>query len=172
MTRVTIDDVVLHATSVSNSGGWNTTSKQTEEGFEFTSYIRSEPIEASIEGWIPVEDYSTLQNLRDSAEPFPASIGELSIRRASLESLDISEEQGTSSHYKVSVTIKELRQASIETAEISIETESSGSMGTAAEDVEKSAAQPEGSNGGETEEETGGVAGTLAGIRESLSGVL
>jgi len=69
------------------------------------------------------------------------------------------------------VTIEEVREATVETAEITVETEDGASLGTAAGDTESSLAQPEDTDGGQTEEETGGIAGTLSGIRESLSGV-
>jgi len=173
MSIVTIGDVVLSATDISDSGGWNSPSKRTEAGFEYDSFVRREPIEVSIEAWVPVEEYETLQDLRDSGEPFTTSIGQqASPSKAKLESLDVTNEQQTTSHHKVSVTIREVQEATIETAELSIETEEGASLGTAAEDTEPSLAQPEDSDGGQTEDETGGVVGALAGVRKSLSGVL
>jgi hypothetical protein len=173
MAVVTINDIAIAATSISDSGAWNSPSKRTEEGFEYDSYVRSEPIEVSVEGWVPVEDYRELKRLRDQGEPFAASIArQVSLSKAKLNALDVSNEQNQSSHYKVSITIKEMKEATVETAEISIETEDGSSLGTAAEDTERSLAQPEDTDGGETEEATGGIAGTLAGVRESLSDVL
>lgn len=171
MSTVTIGDVVIAATEISDGGGWNAPSKRTEEGFEYQSYVRAEPLEASIEGWIAVDDYRALENLRESGEPFPASVGKVSLKKAKLNSLDRTQQQGTSSHLKVSVTVSEIQEARIETAEISIETESGASLGTAAADTEPSNAQPEDESGGQTEEETGGIVGALSGFRESLSGV-
>ncbi|MDL0127063.1 phage baseplate protein [Halobacterium salinarum] len=172
-TVVTIGDLVLPTTTATDSGGWNSPSKRTEEGYDYDSYIRPEPVEVSLEAWVPVEDYNKLKSLRQSGEPFPASIGkQASFAKAKLESLDVANEQGQSSHYKVSLTIKEIREASIETAEISIETDDGSSMGSAASTTEPSTAQSEESDGGQTEDGTGGIVGTLAGIRQSLAGVL
>ncbi|MDL0133527.1 phage baseplate protein [Halobacterium salinarum] len=171
-TVVTIDGLVLPTTTATDSGGWNSPSKRTEEGYDYDSYIRPEPIEVSLEAWVPVEDYSKLKSLRQSGEPFSASIGkQASFEKAKLEALDIANEPSQSSHYKVSLTIRELREASIETAEISIETESGSSMGSAATTTEPSVAQSEESDGGQVEDETGGIAGALSGIRKSLSGI-
>lgn len=170
---VTVNDIVLSVTTVTDSAGWNSPSKRTEEGYDYDSYIRPEPIEVSLEAWVPVEDHNQLKSLRQSGEPFDASIGrQTSFGKAKLESLDISDEQGQSSHYKVSLTIKELREASIETAEISIETDDGSSMGSAASTSEPSTAQPEETDGGQTEDETGGIVDTLSGFRKTLSGVL
>lgn len=171
MSTVTIGGVVIAATEISDGGGWNAPSKRTEEGFEYQSYVRAEPLEASVQGWIRTEDYRALENLRESGEPFSASVGKVSLKKAKLNSLDRTQQQGTSSHLKVSVTVSEIQEARIETAEISIETESGASLGTAASDTEPSNAQPEDESGGQTEEETGGIVGALSGFRESLSGV-
>lgn len=168
---VTIGDIVLSGvTGLSDSGAWQTASKNVEEGFDFESYVAPEPIEESIEAWVKKEDLGDLRGLRDQTEPFRASVGQVSFAAASLSSLEVSDEKRPN-HKKVSLTIKEVRQASIESAEINIETES-GSMGTPAAETEPSTAQPEDSDGGSVEEETGGVVGALAGVRKTLSGVL
>ncbi|SEH61133.1 hypothetical protein SAMN05192561_11274 [Halopenitus malekzadehii] len=168
---VTIGGIVLSATSVSDSGAWNSPSKRTEEGFEYSTYVRTQPLSASIEAWVPVEEYSKLQRLREGGKPFEASIGTVSVSKAKLDDLERQDEQDVSSHYKVSISITEVHEATVETAEISIETEGGASLGTAAGETPSSTAQPENSDGGQTEEETGGIAGSLSGIRESLSGV-
>jgi len=169
---VTIGDMVLSGvTSINDSGAWNAPEKRTEQGFQFSTYVRQEPVEVSLEAWVPVEKYRSLQSLRESGEPFPASVGQVSISRAKLEALDTSNEAKRDSHYQVSLTIKQITEAEIETAEISIETES-GAMGSEAAGTESSLGQPEESDGGQVEDESGGIVDTLSGFRESLSGVL
>lgn len=171
MSTVTIGDIVLTGvTDLSDTGGWQTAEKNVEQGFDFESYVAPEPIEESIEAWVKKEDVGDLRDLRDQAEPFKASVGSLSFARASLSSLEISDE-GRPTQLKASLTIKQIRQASVESAEINIETES-GSMGTPAAETEPSTAQPQDSDGGSVEDETGGVVGALAGVRKSLAGVL
>lgn len=171
MSTVTVGDIVLDSvTNLSDTGGWQTAEKNVEQGFDFESYVSPEPIEESIEAWVKKEDVGDLRDLRDQAEPFKASVGSLSFARASLSSLEISDE-GRPTQLKASLTIKQIRQASVESAEINIETES-GSMGTPAAETEPSTAQPQDSDGGSVEDETGGVVGALAGVRKSLAGVL
>lgn len=171
MSTVTIGDIVLTSvTDLSDTGGWQTAEKNVEQGFDFESYVAPEPIEESIEAWVKKEDVGDLRDLRDQAEPFKASVGSLSFARASLSSLEIRDE-GRPTQLKASLTIKQIRQASVESAEINIETES-GSMGTPAAETEPSTAQPQDSDGGSVEDETGGVVGALAGVRKSLAGVL
>jgi len=171
MSTVTIGDIVLTGvTDLSDTGGWQTAEKNVEQGFDFESYVAPEPIEETIEAWVKKEDVGDLRDLRDQAEPFKASAGSLSFARASLSSLDITDE-GRPTQLKANLTIKQIRQASVESAEINIETES-GSMGTPAAETEPSTAQPQDSDGGSVEDETGGVVGALAGVRKSLAGVL
>lgn len=170
MTTVTIGDIVLSGvTSLNDTGAWQTAEKNVEQGFDFESYVAPEPLEQSIEAWVQKDDVGALRDLREQPEPFRASVGSVSFAKASLSSLDITDE--TRPHQvKVSLTIKQVRQAAVESAEINIETES-GSMGTPAAATEPSTAQAQDSDGGSVEEETGGVVGALNGIRESLSGV-
>lgn len=168
---VTVGDIVLNGvTNLSDTGGWQTAEKNVEQGFDFESYVAAEPIEESIEAWVKRDDVGDLRDLRDQAEPFKASVGSLSFARASLSSLEITDE-GRPNHLKANLTIKQIRQASVESAEINVETES-GSMGTPAAETEPSTAQPQDSDGGSVEDETGGVVGALAGVRKSLAGVL
>lgn len=168
---VTVGDIVLSgATNLNDNAGWQTANKNVEQGFDFESYVASEPIEETIEAWVSREDVGDLRDLRDRSEPFKASIGAVSFAKASLQSLDITDD-GRPNQVEATVTIKEIRQASVESAEINIETES-GSMGTPAAETEPSTAQPQDSDGGSVEDETGGVVGALAGVRKSLAGVL
>ena len=167
---VTIGDIVLSGvTNLSDSGGWQTSEKRVEKGFDFESYVDPEPIEESIEAWVKKEDIGEVRDLREQSQPFPASVGSLSIPRASLKSLDVTDERRPN-HLKVSLTIKQITEAEVGSAEINIETES-GSMGTAAAETEPSTAQPQDSDGGSVEDETGGIVGALSGVRESLAGV-
>ena len=168
---VTIGDIVLSGvTSLSDSGGWKTAEKRVEKGFDYESYVAPERIEESIEAWVKKEDVGDLRELRQQSEPFAASVGSLSFARASLKNLEITDE-GRPNHVKATLTIRQISEAEVESAEINIETES-GSMGTAAAETEPSTAQPQDSDGGSVEDETGGIVGTLSGIRKSLSGVL
>jgi len=171
---VTIDNIVLSGvTRVEGSGGWNAPSKRTEQGFQYDSYVAAEPLEAQVEAWMTDSGLRQLQQLRESSEPFSASVDRVSVTRAKLENLSVVREGGTDSHRKVTIQLAEVREASVGTTEISISTPS-GDMGTSAEDASKSTAQSQDDNTGNTDETTNenGVVGFLSDVREGLSEVL
>lgn len=169
---VTIGDIVLKgATSVEDSGGWQTAEKRTEEGYDYQTRVRAEPLEASIEAWVAKDDLPELRELRQQREPVPASVGTVSISRVAVEDLSVENEPSPTNKERVTVELREQVEATIESAEINIETEA-GSLGTAAEETEPSTAQSEDNDGGAVEDETGGIVNSLASVREGLSNVL
>lgn len=170
---VTIDNIVLSGvTRVEGGGGWNAPSKRTEEGYEYDSYVEAEPLEAQAEAWVDDVELRQLQGLRESSDPFPASIDHVNVPLAKLADLSIESEGRTKSHRKVTLQLVEIRQASVGTTEISISTPA-GDMGTAAEDVSPSVAQSQDDNTGNTDETTNsnGIASFLSDVREGLAGV-
>lgn len=168
---VTVGDIVLDgATVVEDSGGWQTTDKRVEEGFDYQSRVRREPIEATIEAWVDKSDVGELRDLRNQSEPVAASIGTLSISRAAIEDVSFDNEADVANKEQLTLELREQIEAEVESAEINIETDA-GALGTAAGDTEPSTAQTEDNDGGEVEEETGGVVGALSSARQSLSGV-
>ena len=175
MTVVTVGDVVLTgATRVSEAAGWNAPEKRAETGFEYDSYVRAEPVEATIEAYVDDQQYRKLQSLREEGEPFPASIGPVNLTLAKLLNLDTENQASQLSHYTVTIEIREIQQAEIATAELSISTPS-GDMGTAAAESEPSIAYPEdgdGGGGGGDDGGGGGIVDSLSSFREDLSGFL
>lgn len=173
MATVTLDDIVLTgATRADSSGAWNAPENTAETGFEYSSYVRAEPIEASFEVWIDDRDLRRLEQLRERGEPFPASIDHVNLSLAKLSGLDIEREGRIESHRKASIQIKEVNEAEIRTAEISIDTEA-GAMGSSASDVEPSVAYPQDDTTGTGDDVTGGggIVGALSNFRESLSSI-
>ena len=171
--RVTIGDIVLSGvTNVDGSGGWNAPSKTTEEGFEYDSYVETEPLSASIEAWVDDAELRELKRLRDSAEPFPASVDHVSLDLAKLDDLQVNREGRIKSHRKVTLKLSEVREARLGTTEISISTPS-GDMGTAAEDSSPSVAQSQDDDSGTTDETTNsnGVAEFLGDVQDGLAGL-
>lgn len=169
---VTIGDIVLNgATSVEDSGGWQTSEKRTEEGFDYQSRVRAEPLEASVEAWVAKDDLPELRELRQQREPVPASVGTVSISRVAVEDLSVQNEPAPTNKERVTLDIREQVEATVESAEINIETEA-GSLGTAAEDTEPSTAQSEDNDGGAVEDETGGIVESLSNVRKGLATVL
>lgn len=176
MTTITIADIAFGDSAimeVEESGGWNAPEKRSEAGYEYDSFSNREPLEVRVDAWVSEEDYQKLDTLREDTEPFAASIDHVTLTSAKLNDLQTVSRADVASHRRVTIEIREVQEADIETAELSIETPS-GSMGSAAEDVEPSFAQPEdGSDGGDDDgDEEGLILGTLSSARERLSGVL
>jgi hypothetical protein len=171
--RITIDDIELSGvTRVEGSGGWNAPSKRTEEGFEYDSYIDAEPLDAQIEAWVDDVELRRLKSLRDSTDPFPASVDHVNVSLAKLEDLSIERQGQIKSHRKVTIQLREVREASVGTAEISIDTPA-GSMGTAAEDTSPSVAYPEDDDTGASDAATNenSIASFLGDVQEGIAGV-
>ena len=176
MTTLTIGDVVLDGnngvTRVDESGGWNAPEQRTERGFEYSSYVRAEPISGTFEALVEDDTYRRLQRLREQTEPFRASIDHISLTRAKLETLDV-EHQGGESHYRITVEIVEVHEAELETAELSLEG-SDADQASSSGDAQPSFVQPEEDESDTSDEVTdsGGIVGSLSSVREGLSGVL
>ena len=170
---VTIGDVVLSGvTTVDGGAGWNAPTKTTEQGFSYDSYVDTEPLSASIEAWVDDTELRQLKAIRESAEPFPASIDHVSLAPAKLEDLQVEREGRIRSHRKVSIELAEVREAAVGTTELSISTPS-GDMGTAADESSPSVAYPQDDDTGSTDSTTNsnGVASFLGDIRDGLAGV-
>jgi hypothetical protein len=171
--RVTIGDVVLSGvTRVEGGGGWNAPSKTAEKGFSYDSYVDTEPLSASIEAWVDDAELRRLKALRESTDPFPASVDHVSLDLAKLEDLSVEREGGINSHRKVNLELAEVREAAVGTAEVSIDTPS-GSMGTAASDTPSSVAYSQDDESGTTDETTNsnGVAEFLSDVQDGLAGL-
>ncbi|AAM88698.1 hypothetical protein PhiCh1p25 [Natrialba phage PhiCh1] len=184
MTTVTIEDIVFDGipssdidvegvTSVDDSGAWDAPEQAVEKGFDYSSYNQPEPITASFEAWATPEHRATLVELRDATEPFAASVDQLVLGSAKLTQLDTNREVSSASHYRVTVEFEEVREAELETAEMSVESDS-GDLSSSSEDADVSYEQPEEDDTGTSEETTddGGIVGALSSVREGLSGVL
>lgn len=184
MVVVTLEDIVLdgipasdidvpNVTSVDDSGAWDAPEQAVEQGFDYSSYNQSEPLQVTFEAQVTSEDRATLVELRDGTEPFAASVDQVVLPSAKLTRLDTSREASSPSHYRVTIDIEEVREATLETTELSIES-NSGDLSSASEDTDVSYQQPEDDDTGTSDEATddGGIVGALSNVRESLSGVL
>lgn len=185
MTTVTLEtetgDLVLTgATRTDDDGGWNSPDHRTERGFDYDSYVDREPIEVTVEARATEQQVEQIRNLRELSEPVEASVGELALASASIENVSVSNDGQEVwdrdlgewvPGFEVTIDIEEVREATLETAEISIETEA-GAMGSAAAEQDASTSySEEDSDGGIIQQATDGVVDTLSGARESLSGV-
>lgn len=184
MTVVTIEDIVLDGiptsdidvagvTRVEDSGAWDAPDQRVEQGFDYSSHNQREPITATFEAQVTPEQRATLTELREGTEPFAASIDQLALNAAKLTRLDTNREANRQSHYQLTIEIEEVREASLETAELSIDS-GSGDLSSSSENADASYQQPEDDDTGTSDEvsDDGGIVGALSSVREGLSGVL
>lgn len=107
---VTIDNVQLDGViEVIESGGMNTISKRTERGFEFSSYINEEPVEAEVECFIETGQYNTITGLRDTEEPVVCSLGDLVLTTAVIDDVEIIQESEIKSHHRANIQVREVK---------------------------------------------------------------
>jgi len=168
---VTIDDIVLSGViRVEGSGGWNAPSKTVEQGFDYDTYVEADPLEGQIEAWVDDSELRRLKRLRESSEPFPASVDHVILNRAKLDDLSVEREGNIKSHRKATIVLSEVREARVGTTEVSIATPF-GNIGTAAEDTSRSIVYPQDDDSETTDETTNsnGVAEFLDDVRDGLS---
>lgn len=173
MTTVTIDDdLVLDAVSTSDAGGWDAPSKKTDENFSFDSYAGDEPIELTIEAWVSSDEYDDLEQYRSRTQPFPASVGHLTLSKAKLDNLEATNEPVPEEHVRVSITLSEVQQATDETAEVSFDIGGDQSHASSSEDTNASNSQTSDEDGGDIEDETGGIAESISDVTDSIAGAV
>lgn len=129
-------------TEIDESGGSNTTETRTEKGLEFTSRIDPEPVEIDVTAYVPNEQYSNLQRLRDTGEPVEASLGSTALSEAAVESVSIRSSGEQTSHVEADITIREIQTFSPGSATITTEAGS-----TAAEDTNEDESETEDPSG-------------------------
>lgn len=120
---VTVDKISIPAVvEVTDTGGMNAPQKRTEQGFDWSSYVDSQPLEVSVQAWVEDSDYSRFTALRDRTEPVPVSIGQVSLKTAVIENLEVTNRSSEKSHYEISFTIREVRQSSTDTTTLTVQT--------------------------------------------------
>lgn len=129
---ITIDETELKGVmSVEDKGGMNAPEKQTEEGFTWTTHIDSKPLEVTVTALVPKNKYNTIVSARDSTEPVSASVAQVVIPKASVDSLNVTNTYEKTSHYEVTFEIREIRQPSTGTTDLSVSTGNGQASGSA-----------------------------------------
>lgn len=103
---------------VEDEGGWNSPEQTVDRGFDFQSYTRRDPIVVRAEMVVAKEDIEAIRELRENNEPFGVSIGSVELPEATLEDIRVSETAEMRSHVRVSVTLREIFTAELETTEL------------------------------------------------------
>lgn len=119
--------------NVSEQGGMQAPSKKTEQGFDYSTFVESEPVALSVEAWVTEAEYEELADLR-TAGPFSVNIELIYLYPCKLENLKVKAEAEKTSHYKVTIDVKEIRQPQTDTASITIE--SPGGSSSSSSDIE------------------------------------
>lgn len=128
MVQMVIGDVQIDGVvRVTEQGGMNAPEKKTEEGFSYSSQVRADALESTIEAWVTPEEYGQLAELRDADEPFTTNVGEVYLGKAKLEDLEVNQEASYISHYNINIRVKEVQTASTGEASLSVDS-SDGSM--------------------------------------------
>lgn len=121
--------VLENVHNVSENGGMNAPAKKTEKGFSYSSHVAAEPIEASFDAWVTSSEYNRLTSLRDSKEPFKATVGLVSLGTCKLNDLSVTQDPGKYSHYAVTISVEQVTVAETGTATLSVGGDGGGGGG-------------------------------------------
>lgn len=120
---VTLENV----TTARESGGMQAPSKKTEEGFSYASKVGPEPVKATFETYIEPTTYGQLADLRDADEPVSVTVGFVSLGACKVSDISVDQKASQISHYKVSIKVEEVQEATTGTATLSIDSSSGSS---------------------------------------------
>jgi len=165
MTDVTIDSIALQGVvNVQRTGGWETAEEAVDRSTPYHTFVETEPVSATIEAWVGSETFQQLEELRQSDDPFPASIGDIGIPEAKLDDVVVEDEGGTEAvqpvggemekGFRVTIEIDEIEFAELDSAEITFET---GDVSSSADSADEQQAG--------TQEDSGGL---LSGVADSV----
>ncbi|NEU58588.1 phage baseplate protein [Halorussus sp. MSC15.2] len=127
-TTMLVGDVTLeNVTKVSERGGQQAPTKKTEKGFSYGTSVGPEPISATFEAVVAPEKYAQLADIRNADEPFPVTVGFVSLGKCKLDDLQIDQQASTTSHYSVRISVTQIREARTRTTTLVIDsTDGSG----------------------------------------------
>lgn len=163
---------------VTDRGGMNAPEKRTEQGFSWSSYVDSKPLELDVRAWVPAEDYDRLTSLRDETEPVRASVDQAAVEQAVVEDLEVVNTSEKKSHYEVTFALREVRQSSTDTTTLTVSTgngQASGSPTAERPSFVQSSEDTSGA-GEQVEENSGGggnfVSDAIGGAADAIGGLL
>lgn len=134
---VTIGSATIETvTNVNEAGGMQAPSKKTERGFSYDSFVQAEPKEISIEGWITPSNYGQLVSIRSAGEPVDLDTPTFaSLSKAKVADISVTDDAEKISHFKISVQLTEVKEATTGTASLSVSS-SSGEQQSSSADLE------------------------------------
>lgn len=117
-----IGDVTLdNVTKVNERGGQQAPTKKTEKGFSYATSVGPEPVSAKFEAVVEPGTYAQLADIRNADEPFPVTVGFVSLGKCKLDNLQIDQQASTTSHYSVRISVTQIREARTGTATLVID---------------------------------------------------
>ena len=131
MTTATIGPVTLKgAYNVSDDGGMQSPDMTVDKSFDYSSYVQREPVEASVNAVVHVEDeLKSLRKLREQKKPVGFSAGQVNIKTAKITNLSIEQDAAKRSHVEATIDVTEVFTASVETTSAVVELPSGGDGG-------------------------------------------
>jgi hypothetical protein len=129
-TNMKINDVLLPGVvSVSESGGMQAPTKKVEKGFIFGSKVHSEAVSATVEAFVKPEKYQSLSGLRESDKPVTVTIGFVSLGACKVSDISVDQSATRKSHFKTTIKVSQIKEASTGTATLSVSTGGGGEGG-------------------------------------------
>lgn len=129
MAAGTIAGVELPAYRVNDTGGTDTPTQRVDRDFDWSSFNQRQPVEVTVDAVVKKDAIGQLRDLRESQEPFGASLGDIELSNAILTNLNVEQSAGERTHDRVTVELKEVFTANLETTEVTIETPSGTQSG-------------------------------------------
>lgn len=158
---------------ISDSGGQSAPEKRVERGFDWTTRIGPDPIEATYTARCDGETLDELKQLRRVEDPIAVSVGASAIGECVLDDLDWSESGDQPGAYDVDISIREVQLASTGEAQLRVvddsgtKTESAGKSGEGGASMVQS--DSESTSGGPEGGGDGGGDSPFAGIKSSVN---
>lgn len=115
--------------NVVDRGGWQSPEQKVDRDFDWQSYKQRDPVEVSFSAKLKKDKLESLRGVREEDEPIGVSVGLISLEKAAISDLEVTQQARMRSHVEVSVTVKEIFTADVETTEIVIETPSGTQSG-------------------------------------------
>lgn len=116
-------------------GGQSAPEHRVERGFDFTTRVGPDPVEATFQAYCKGNTLSALKQLREIEDPFATSVGPSAIGECVLEDLDWEVMGDYPDAYDVTIKVREIQLASTGTATLRVvsdtgtKTESAGEEG-------------------------------------------
>ncbi len=116
---LTIDGTVIDAvTEISDSGGMNTPSKRTEQGFEWSSYVNAKPVRIEVDAYVELGNLKSIVGLRNKTEPVSASLGAIALEQATVDEVEVTQSYDEKNYHRVLITIEEVKTPSSDTVQV------------------------------------------------------